>query len=218
MGLITCRLKIRCSIELSSYLSEGKDINHLFQYNMLLTAGTFCTQVPSPDQICSGEFLSICSNTAKYLANNCSILDLVCLVLVLVSVCYHGADWKWCQPCPTDHLYIFICANYSFLPCAFRLNINIYLFTSSNQCQQNHTLATTCIYLFMQINCCLHILIEWILISICLLIQINFNKTTPSDHLYLFIYANYLLFHVLFKWILISICLLIQRDVNRTTR
>ena len=98
---------------------------------------------------------------------------------------------------------------------------------------------------------------NWILISICLLIQRDFSRTTrnrppvfvylckllvvpctvrlniqylfvylfksmstkahASDHLYLFIYANYLLFHVLFVWILISICLLIQNNVNRTT-
>ena len=40
----------------------------------LLTAGTFWTPVSSPDQICSGEWISNCSSTARYLANHCCIL------------------------------------------------------------------------------------------------------------------------------------------------
>ena len=85
------------------------------------------------------------------------------------------------EPHASDHLYLFISANYSFLPCAVRMNINIYLFTYSNQCQQKHTQATTCICLFMQITCYLHVLIESILISICLFLQIDVNKIMRSS-------------------------------------
>ena len=79
-------------------------------------------------------------------------------------------------------VFIYLC-KLLVVPCAYRMNINrlsrsIYLFTYSNQCQQNHTQATTCICLFMQITCCLHVLFISILISICLLIQINVNRTT----------------------------------------
>ena len=38
-----------------------------------------------------------------------------------------------------------------FLTCAFALNINIYLFTYYNRCQQMQVEATTCICLFLQI-------------------------------------------------------------------
>ena len=85
------------------------------------------------------------------------------------------------QPHASDHLYLFIYANYLLSPCAHWMNINIYLFTYSNQCQQNHTQATTCICLFMQITCCLHVLFVWILISICLLIQRDVNKIIRSS-------------------------------------
>ena len=58
------------------------------------------------------------------------------------------------EPHASDHLYLFIYANYLLFHVLFVLNINIYLFTYLNQCQQNHTQATTCICLFMQITCC----------------------------------------------------------------
>ena len=61
---------------------------------------------------------------------------------------------------------------------AFRLNINIYLFTYSKWCQQKHMQSTTCIYLFMQITPFFHVPFIWILISICLLIQIIVNRTS----------------------------------------
>ena len=81
----------------------------------------------------------------------------------------------------SDHLYLFIYANYFLSTCAHRMNINIYLFTYSKRCQHNHTQATTCICLFMQITCCLHVLFVWILISICLLIQRDVNKIIRSS-------------------------------------
>ena len=40
------------------------------------------------------------------------------------------------KPHASDHLYLFIYANYLLSPCAVRMNINIYLFTYSNQFQQ----------------------------------------------------------------------------------
>ena len=85
------------------------------------------------------------------------------------------------KPHPSDHLYLFIYPNYLLSPCAVRMNINIYLFTYSNQCQQKQVQAITCICLFMQITCCLHVLIEWILISICLFLEIDVNKSLCSS-------------------------------------
>ena len=82
------------------------------------------------------------------------------------------------EPHASDHLYLFIYAKYLLSPYAHRMNINIYLFTYSNQCQQNHMQATTCIYLFMQITCCSMCCSFEYSVSICLLIQINFNRTT----------------------------------------
>ena len=67
------------------------------------------------------------------------------------------------------------------VPCAHRMNINIYLFTYLNQCQQNQVRATTCICLFIQITCCLHVMFAWILISICLLLQSDVNKSMRSS-------------------------------------
>ena len=43
------------------------------------------------------------------------------------------------KPHASDHLYLFIYADYLLSSCAFRLDIHIYLFTYSNQCQQKHT-------------------------------------------------------------------------------
>ena len=74
-------------------------------------------------------------------------------------------------------VFVYLC-KLLVVPCAFCLNINgIYLFTYSNQCQQNHTQATTCIYLFMQITCCSMCLSNEYSVSVCLLIQINVNKS-----------------------------------------
>ena len=111
----------------------------------------------------------------------CKLLVVTCAVRMNINIYLFTYSNQFQQNhTQRPPLFVYLC-KLLVVPCAVRMNINIYLFTYSNQCQQNHTLATTCICLFMQITCCLPVLIEWILISICLLIQNNVNKSMRSS-------------------------------------
>ena len=95
------------------------------------------------------------------------------------------------------------------------MNINIYLFPYSKRCQQNHTQRPPVfVYLckLLVVPCAVRLNIQYLFVY---LFKSMSTKAHASDHLYLFIYANYLLFHVLIEWIFISICLLIQINVNK---
>ena len=108
------------------------------------------------------EWYSLC----KYITN--WILISICL---LIQINVNRTTRK------RPPVFVYLC-KLLVVPCAVRLNIQylfVYLFKSR---QHNHTQATTCICLFMQITCCLYVLFVWILISFCLLIQINVNRTT----------------------------------------
>ena len=87
--------------------------------------------------------------------------------------------------CKRPPVFVYLCKT-TLLACAFQYlfvylcesdHLSLFTYANFNWCQQIQVQAPTCICLFMQMTLCWHVLSLWILISLCLLIIIDVNRS-----------------------------------------
>ena len=111
-------------------------------------------------------------------------------------------------------VFIYLCKLF-VVTCAFHLDINIYLFTSSNRstCKQPPVFIYLCKLLV--VPCAVRMNIQYLFVYLFKSTSTELHPATTCICLFMQITCC---LHVPFVWIFISICLLIQINVNKATR